>query len=58
MPDIDLGALTIPVFCTIFGAGWASCYTLMYLPLKTRVETLERKQAELFQEFQRRVLGQ
>ena len=52
MPDVDLGALTIPVFGTIFAAGWGACYLWVAKPLKERVDKLEAKQAELFSKFQ------
>ena len=41
MPDINLGALTIPVFSSIFGAGWLACFTILVRPLKDRVSLLE-----------------
>lgn len=44
MPDVDLGALTIPIFATIFGAGWLSCYTILVKPLTARIEKMEAKQ--------------
>lgn len=44
MPDVDLGALTIPIFATIFGAGWLSCYTILVKPLTARIEKMESKQ--------------
>lgn len=43
MPDIDLGALTIPVFATIFSAGWAACYTIMVRPLTVELAELKAK---------------
>lgn len=46
MPDIDLGALTIPIFCSIFGAGWLACFTILVRPLKDRVSLLETEVAE------------
>lgn len=47
MPDIDLGALTIPVFATIFGAGWAACYTILVVPMKARVEKMDARLTEI-----------
>ena len=44
MPDINLGALTIPIFATIFGAGWLSCYSILVKPLTARIEKMETKQ--------------
>ena len=43
MPDMDLGALTIPVFTAIFGAGWGACHTIMVRPLNERLTKLEAK---------------
>ncbi len=45
MPDVNLGALTIPIFSAIFGAGWASCYAVLVRPLTIRVERLEAEQS-------------
>jgi hypothetical protein len=42
-PDVDLGALTIPIFATIFGAGWASCVAILVSPLRKRMEKLEAR---------------
>lgn len=47
MPDINLGALTIPVFATIWGGGWLSCYLIVVKPLSTRIEKMEAKQDSL-----------
>lgn len=44
LPDIDLGALTIPVFATIWAAGWLSSQLIQVKPLKDRLEKLETKQ--------------
>lgn len=49
--DIDLG-ISVPQFIAIWGMGWGACYALMYLPLKARVEALEKKQTDLFEKFQ------
>lgn len=49
--SLDLGALTIPVFVTIFGAGWASCYQWIVKPLKERLDKLEAKHDALFTQF-------
>lgn len=54
MPDLGV---SLPQFLTIWGMGWGTCYALMYLPLKKRVETLEAKQAELFSLFQKKAIG-
>ncbi len=43
-PEVDLGALTIPIFATILGAGWLSCYTILVKPLTARIEKMEQKQ--------------
>lgn len=43
MPDINLGALTIPAFATIFGAGWLSCHKFIATPLKERLDKVEAK---------------
>lgn len=50
MPDVNLGALTIPIFATIFSAGWGACQLFVVKPLcatidklETRVRLLERK---------------
>lgn len=42
--DVNLGALTIPIFATIFGSGWLSCYTILVKPLTARIEKMEAKQ--------------
>lgn len=47
MPDLNLGALTIPAFATIFGAGWLSCHRFIATPLKERLDKLETKQEQL-----------
>lgn len=52
MPNVDFGALTIPIFATIFGAGWGSCYLWIAKPLKDRLDKLETKHDELFKQFQ------
>jgi hypothetical protein len=46
MPDIDLGALTIPIFSTIFGAGWAACYAVVVRPLSQELQSLKAKVEE------------
>jgi hypothetical protein len=51
MPDLNLGALTIPIFATIFGAGWTSCYVWIAKPLKERLDKLEAKHEALFTQF-------
>lgn len=43
MPDLNLGALTIPVFVTIWGAGWVSCYAILVRPMQDRLSALEGK---------------
>ena len=50
MPDVDLGALTIPIFATIFSAGWGACQLFVVKPLRDtigkhekRIDLLERK---------------
>lgn len=47
MPDIDLGALTIPVFATIFSAGWGACQLFVVKPLRETIEKQERRIARL-----------
>lgn len=47
MPNIDLGAMTIPAFATIFGAGWGACHLYIVAPLRSRVEKLETKLDEI-----------
>lgn len=42
-PSIDLGALTIPVFAAIFGAGWATCVRVLVLPMRERMKDMEAK---------------
>ena len=51
MPNIDFGALTIPIFTTIFGMGWGSCYLWIAKPLKERLDKLEAKHEALFAQF-------
>lgn len=41
--SIDFGSMTIGLFITVWGAGWASCSVLMVKPLKARVEKMETK---------------
>jgi hypothetical protein len=41
MPEIDLGALTIPVFATIFSAGWGACQLYVVKPLRETIGKLE-----------------
>jgi len=41
--DLDLGALTIPIFSTIFGAGWAACYAIVVRPLTQELTALKAK---------------
>lgn len=41
MPEIDLGALTIPVFATIFSAGWGACQLYVVKPLREHIDKLE-----------------
>lgn len=43
MPDLNWGALTIPVFVTIWGGGWASCYVILVKPMTERMNKLESK---------------
>ena len=43
MPTIDLGGVPIPIFAAIFSAGWMSCWTIVVLPMKSRVTALEEK---------------
>lgn len=43
MPDIDLGALTIPVFATIFSAGWGACQLFVVKPLRETIDKHERR---------------
>lgn len=43
MPTLDLGALTIPIFTAIFGAGWSSCYAILVRPMQERMTALESK---------------
>lgn len=43
LPDLNLGALTIPAFATIFAAGWLSCHRFIATPLKERLDKLEAK---------------
>jgi len=47
MPDIDLGALTIPVFVSIFGAGWTACFATLVRPMRERMTALEAKLASI-----------
>lgn len=64
MPDVDLGALTIPIFATIFTAGWGSCYAILVRPLQTRQDKLESRLTEIekakdaeLAELRRKVMG-
>ena len=41
MPDIDLGALTIPVFAAIFSAGWSACQVFIVKPLRETIDELK-----------------
>ncbi|WP_375291809.1 hypothetical protein [Qipengyuania sp.] len=50
MPDIDLGALTIPVFAAIFSMGWTASQMFVVKPLReilskqeARIKLLEKK---------------
>ena len=43
MPDVDLGALTIPVFVTIFGAGWTACQQFVVKPLRETIAGHEKR---------------
>jgi len=43
MPEVDLGALTIPIFAAIFSAGWSAYHLFIGRPLSSRVEKLEAK---------------
>ena len=47
MVDIDLGAMTIPVFVSIFGMGWGACYSVLVSPMKERLTSLETRLAEI-----------
>lgn len=47
LAGLNLGALTIPVFATIFSMGWSACYVWVARPLKERVANLEKRQNEL-----------
>lgn len=51
MPDIDLGALTIPVFATIFSAGWGACQLFVVKPLREQIEKQEKRIARLERKF-------
>ncbi len=42
--DLDLGALTIPVFVAIFSAGWTACLAIKVKPLTERITVLEEKE--------------
>lgn len=53
MPDVNLGALTIPVFTAIFGAGWTACYTFIVRPMEARLTKLEAKQDSIEEERNR-----
>ena len=55
MPDVNLGALTIPIFCAIFGAGWGACYAILVRPLGERLKALETKMAEVNAERDKRL---
>jgi len=52
---LDFGALTIPVFVTVWGMGWASCYAILVRPMQVRVTALETKQASLDEAKDRRL---
>lgn len=43
LPSVDLGALTIPIFVGIFGAGWATCVRVLVLPMRERMKDMEAK---------------
>lgn len=43
LPDVNLGALTIPIFAAIFGAGWAACRLILVGPLEKRMEKMEAR---------------
>lgn len=47
MPELNLGALTIPIFTAIWGGGWLSCYVILVKPLTARIEKMEVKQAAI-----------
>lgn len=50
MPTVDLGALTIPAFAAIFGAGWLACVRILVQPMKERLSALEARLAEIEKE--------
>lgn len=58
MPDVDFGALTIPVFASIFGAGWAACYLWIAKPLQARLTKAEAQIDALFLMFQKKAMGE
>lgn len=43
MPDIDLGALTIPVFAAIFSAGWGACQLYVVKPLQETIKKQDER---------------
>lgn len=47
MVDVDLGALTIPIFTGIFGAGWTACYAIVVRPMTAELQALKTKVAEV-----------
>lgn len=51
MPDVDLGALTIPVFAAIFGAGWTACQQFVVKPLRETIDKHERRIRVLEKKF-------
>lgn len=50
MPDVDLGALTIPAFAAIFSAGWTSYHVFIGRELRSRVERMETRMDEIEKE--------
>jgi hypothetical protein len=55
MVDINLGALTIPVFTTIFGAGWGACYAIVVRPLTAELQDLKTKVAAVEKDKDERI---
>lgn len=51
MPDVNLGALTIPIFATIFASGWGACQVFVVKPLRDTIDKHERRIRSLERKF-------
>jgi hypothetical protein len=55
MGNVDLATMSFPIGAAVFSAGWASCWTIVVLPMKQRVDALEKKINEIGEKKDERI---